>query len=274
MESVTKQDLLKNPIDFLYIFTNDTFISLVRKYIGRVQADTIARKARNQKQYLKSFYGSTKEFEEKGYTEFSDAIYSQYGMTPVTILKKLLAGDTVAGKNWREGVYGIGSTNSDGFSQNSAVKVDTQTGQILNGGVAMGNGIATYDRKGNVVGYSFTSEDGTQYSSRYDKRTGKWFANTYSNDTVMQYADGTTYTASGSSSVWENINTAMPLVQKFLEWIASFFNFSLIKPSNTVPAQTEFIDRTGNTTNLSTFGIVGMALIGGALIMGVGKKKK
>lgn len=270
----SKQTALNNPIDFLYIFTNDTFIGLVRKYMGNTQADTIAQKARNQRKYLSTLYGGTRNFTENGYTEISDAIYSQYGMTPVTILKKLLAGETVAGKNWREGVYGISGGNTDTFSQNTSVKVDPSTGQILQNGVALQNGTTTYDSRGNAEGYSIITEDGTQYSSRFDKRSNKWYANTYSTGEVMQYADGSEYNASGASSVWENIATAFPEIQKFVEWIVKTFNITLIKPSNTVPSQKEFIDKKGNTTNLSTVGIVGMALIGGALIMGGDKKKK
>lgn len=273
MANLSKQELLKTPIDVLYIFTNNTFISLVKKYMGVSQAKTIAQKAANQRKLLNNIYGSKKEFEEKGYTEIAAAIEAQYGMTPVTILKKLLAGETVAGKNWKEGIYGVGSSNSDGFIQNSNVKVNTETGMITNKGASMGQGIATYDKKGNAVGYSFTDQDGTQYSSRYDKRTKKWYSNTYSNSEGMAYSDGTKYEASTSSSVWENINTAMPIVQKFIEWLASIFNFTPITKKNTIPAQEEFIDRTGGKTNLSTIGIIGMALIGGYLIMGGTSKK-
>ncbi|MCM1069930.1 MAG: hypothetical protein NC038_07810, partial [Paludibacter sp.] len=194
-KKVTKEDLLKSPIDFLYIFTNNTFVGLVRKYMGNTQANTIAQKAANQRKYLSNVYGGTKNMEAQAYSDFENAIYNQYDMTPVTILRKLLAGETVAGKNWKEGVYGIGATKSDGFKQNANVKVDTATGTIVNGGVAMTGGTATYDKKGNAVGYSFTADDGTQYSSRYDKRSGKWYANTYSTAEVQQYADGTTFSA-------------------------------------------------------------------------------
>lgn len=278
MASVTKNDLLKNPIDFLYIFTNNTFIALVRKYMGATQANTIAQKAANQRHYLRRVYGGKTEMEESAYTDFSDAIYSQYGMTPVTILKKLLAGETVAGKNWVEGVYGVGANNLDGFTQNSSVKVNSSDGTISIGGNSVGvEPTTTYGNFGQTKGVATNRSytiDGVQYSTRYDRRSKKWYADTYSTGDIMQYADGSTYTPSSASSVWQNIQTALPAIQKFLEWIASWFNFTLIKPQNTVPAQTEFIDRRGNQVDWTTLGIVGVTIFGGALILGDKKKKK
>lgn len=269
MATVSKSDIQKNPIDFLYYFVNDSFLKLVAKYISASAALTIQQKQANQKKYLTNVYGSVKERDANAPTDLTNWIQAQYGLTPQQILSKLLAGETVAGKNWKEGVFGIGTLRQSGFSQNTDLVVDPTTGTIssASGKTNLGTPVATYDKKGNITGYTYNT-DGTVYTTIYDKSSKKYYANTYGTSSVMQFSDGSTYNPTNASSVWENIQTAMPWISKILEWIASLFNFSLIRAENTVPSQTEMLTFTeSKSSNLATVGIVGAALIGGMLLL-------
>ena len=76
----------------------------------------------------------------------------------------------------------------------------------------------------------------------------------------------------GNARTWENIQTSLPQIQKFIEWLASLFNISIIKPENAVPQQSEFVTTESNTS-LSSVAVVGAALLGGMLLFGNKKKQ-
>lgn len=270
--AVNKDYLKKCPIDFIYVFTDDNFLSLVAKYISAKSANTIQAKRENQRKYLANLYNG---YAKINYEEVSGLIEDQYGYTPEQILSKLLKGETVAGKNWKEGVYGVGKVRQDGFKQNDQLVVNKATGEISNRTGSTYTGIATYDNKGNILGYNYQI-DGKCYTSIYDKSTGEYYANTFGDGDLMQYADGTTYTPSSASNIWEAVNTSISLLTKFIEWIASLIQgFKPISTKNTIPQQSELLTpATQSSPTLSSVGIVAAALFGGYLLLGNGSKKK
>lgn len=269
----TKEWLKKSPIDFIYVFATDDFISLVREYIGSTAANTIYEKKLRQNKFLANFYGGYKKI---NYDEVRSLIVDQYGKNPGTILSLLLQGETVAGKNWKEGVYGVGAIRQDGFDSSPELMVDTETGTISNKNGTTYQGVATYDKKGNITGYTYQI-DGGSYTTQYDKSSGKYYANTYGTADNMYYANNTPYTPATASSVWENISTAMPLIENFLNWIASLasslnLNFSGLTTAKTVPQQKELSTvaaaKSSEDSTLNTVLIAGAALVGGMLIFG------
>lgn len=263
--------LQKSPIDFLYIFATDDYLAKVQKYISKKAANTIRTKRANQATMLYRMAQDLGKSFDALASEVSSLIQQQYGISVGNILLKLLAGEPVAGKDYKKGVYGVGSTPLTTFTQNSNVSVDPTTGKIKLNGTDLSNGYPTMqDRQ--TVAFTYNI-GGNTYTSKLNTATGQWYANTYGTADAMQFADGSTYTASKSSSVWENISTATSLIEKLVTWILSLFgsgNRTLLTADNTLPSQEEYIT---NDTNIAGFGIVGAVILGGVLL-GTAYKKK
>lgn len=257
--------LQKSPIDFLYIFITDKYLKLIKQYIGKQAYSTIKSKSANQIRLLSTWAVDDKSSYEVYRDKVATLIQQQYGMTPGAILLDLLSGKPVAGKDWKNGVYGIGATPLTTFTQNTDLKVNPSTGALTFKGQELDYSYPTIqDRQ--TVGFTY-SLGGNTYTTKYNTATGQWYANTYGSADTMQFADGSTYTASKGSSVWETISTAMPLIQKLLNWILSLFGSgkTLISSENTLPSQEEFM--TDDTQpNIAGFSIVGAILLGSVLL--------
>ncbi len=108
-------------------------------------------------------------------------------------------------------------------------------------------------------------------------------ANTYGTSEGSYFADGSIYSPDKAGSVWENVETYVPWIEKVLNWLISLFS-SLgeskrkdINADNTNIKQTEFMTEIpgGNSkTSFSSLGIGLMALAGGMLLFGGKRKKK
>ena len=275
---MTKQDIQKNPINFLYAFSNTNFEALVKKYISAKAAKTIAAKRVNQIAYLQILYGGANKREE-ALTDVQTAIMAQYALTPQQILNKLLAGETVAGKNWQQGVFGIGQTKGTTYADNADLKVDKTTGKVYNSaGEELKGTIAPLyqnDEKGNtyISGYYYATEEGKAYTTKR-AADGKYYAYTYGTSEGMYAADGSSVEAADFASVWDNIATALPFIEKLLNWIASLVqSFVPISTKNTIPAQTEFISNTDSDIDIASVGILGAVALGSFLLIGANKKK-
>lgn len=276
MSKPDKAWIEKSPIDFLYAFVTEDFLGLVAEYISTTAARTIRQKRQYQIKYLTIIYGGA---DKVNYDEVRELIKGHYGLTPMQILCKLLQGDTVAGKNWREGVYGVGATKyMDGYASDANLKVDTATGALIDKSTGQRyQGVATYDKKGNITDYTYSLNGGT-YTTKYDKSTGKFYANTYGTADNMYYADNSKYSPETASSVWENISTAMPMIENFLNWLSSVMGSfgitgKVATVKETVMSQKELSTSVpqGSESGLSTAIIAGAALLGGMLILS-GKK--
>lgn len=272
---LTIQEAVRKPENFLYIFADE---AKFLRYIDSKHAKIIRGKKANQNKVLMlsaDAYG-------KKYEDYTAAIrqsfIDNYGMTPAQILVKLAQGETVCGKNWSEGVYGVGAvTNS--FAGTS-VSVDPTTGKILNNGVEVEGQQAIFNKKG-VACFSAVV-DGKTYSSNY-RSVGK----TFCADQVVD-SEGNAYNASGkaiSSADTSNIWAALIAAgERLLNWLISLFSpesasTELITKENTVPNQGNDGFTTGGTdVQKADLGAIGAAIlvttaIGGAIYSGSKSKK-
>ena len=278
---MTQEDVKRNPINFLYCFSNPTFEGYVAKYISKKAANTIAQKRVNQIIYLDRAYDGTKN-RQQAFDEVEKAIIEIYGITPKQILNKLLAGETVAGKNWRKGIFGIGQIPKSTYKDNSELKVDKKTGKIYtkDGQELKGTSAAIYGNKDNVTqitGYYYATEEGVAYTTKQSE-DGSFYAYTYGTSEGMYAASGASVDAADFESVWEGIATCLPMIEKVLAWIASLAklveeSFNAPKAKDTLPTQGEFMT-SNDDTSLSSVAILGAVALGGFLLMGAPKISK
>lgn len=280
MAKKTLSDIKKCPIDYLYLWASDEFISKLGS-----KARIIKQKKYNQYQALwktvvmNNESASADELQElyKQWTsEIASAIKDTYGYTPGEILVRLAMGQEVAGKNFKNGVYGVGNTPTTSFVQNSSVQVNPLTGVVMQNGLPMQNQTAVYGVDGSVIGYS-TQVGGEQYQSYFVG--GQYNALSFSNSDGVQYANGGAFNAS-NASFWQNANNYMPIINSVLSWLTSivnsfFPNRTVLTPENTVPVQTEWVEPEDNTG----LWIAGGFAVVGALLLTMknpfgGKRKK
>lgn len=285
MDSYVKSEAVKkSPIDFIYIFATNDYISAIARAFSSSHASAISEKRTNATRAINGWG------QENGYKDYASAksaianlIQNQYGKTPQKILVELAQGKMVAGKDFNAGVFGVGDgTSSLTFAQNPNATVNPTTGAITFNGVdtsaeGLAKANATINAQGKAVEMNYTL-GGKVYTSYYNPTTGKFVAGTYGDQNGMQFANGSTYDPSKAASVWQNINTALPIVQSSLEWIANlvadmYGKFNPITPQNTVPAQTDFYTKSGSGLTTAGFGVAGALVIGALLLGGTGVLK-
>lgn len=280
MAKKTLSDIKKCPIDYLYLWASDEFISKLGS-----KARIIKQKKYNQYQSLwktvvmnneSASADELQELYQQWTSEIASAIKDTYGYTPGEILVRLAMGQEVAGKNFKNGVYGVGNTPTTSFVQNSSVQVNPLTGVVMQNGLPMQNQTAVYGHDGSVIGYS-TQVGGEQYQSYFVG--GQYNALSFSNSDGVQYANGGAFNAS-NASFWQNANNYMPIINSVLSWLTSvvntfFPNRTVLTPENTVPVQTEWVEPEDNTG----LWIAGGFAVVGALLLTMknpfgGKRKK
>ena len=277
MIELTIDQAKKHPFNFVYIWASDEYLSRINpKY-----AAVIRTKRANQNKLI---YLSAEKFNttEKAYT---DAIRSQFikdfGITPAEALVQLAQGKTVAGKNYAEGIYGVGSLSSS--FKNTNVTVDKQTGYIEVNGKMVNDTDQIYNtQKGSETGlYQHVYLDkttGMTYVSQYNKITKKWYAQSYSDsDGVMYKPNGNEMKNIDASTVWETTELSFDFFQKIINWILSLFGVNsgsdkeTLNSENTLPNQQK--DGYTYTTGFGEAGMIALALVaGGAILMAPGKK--
>lgn len=278
MAKKTLASLKECPIDFLYLWASDDFISKLGS-----KAKIIKQKKYNQQQALWKAMAENEKFKtqdegqvfyQKWATAIHDAIEDTYGMTPVEILRKLALGETVVGKNFSQGVYGIGETTTTSFVQDRSITINPTTGVVLQNGLPLTNSTAVYGRDGSVVGYSSVI-GGVQYQSTY-LGNGTYSALSYSNADGVQTATGGKFD-SKKGTFWQNANNYMPIINSVLSWITSVVNTyfpsnTILTTQNTTPSQEEWVDTEsdGNSGLL----LAGGLLAAGAAAVFLGKDKK
>lgn len=267
------EDVTSKPEAFLYVFASDDLL----KRLGSRSATIIRQKRANQNKVL----GQSAKNADRDVKDYHEAIHSGfidiYGITPAEALVRLAKGETVAGKNWSKGVYGVGSLYNVGFSQNAQITVDAQTGKILVNGVAASEQtpiVGTTKFPNNVQGYSYKDADGNTYISQYRTIKKSYYAGTYADkEGNKQDSSGNGISSADSASIWENV---LSIIDLFVNWLVSLFygtsGANLINKDNTLPSQTD-----GFVTQEAGFGTVGAILLAsvaaGALLMGDKKKK-
>lgn len=280
MAKKTLSDIKKCPIDYLYLWASDEFISKLGS-----KARIIKQKKYNQYQSLwktvvmnneSASADELQELYQQWTSEIAASIKDTYGYTPGEILVRLAMGQEVVGKDFKNGVYGVGNAPSTSFIQNSSVQVNPVTGVVMQNGLPMQNQTAVYGRDGSVIGYS-TQVGGEQYQSYFVG--GQYNALSFSNSDGVQYANGGAFNAS-NASFWQNANNYMPIINSVLSWLTSivnsfFPNRTVLTPENTVPVQTEWVEPEDNTG----LWIAGGVAVVGALLLTMknpfgGKRKK
>lgn len=273
-----KKDIQRSPGDFLYVFLSDDNILTISRTMGADKAKIINRKRLNQLKLLKAAYDGNID---KGKADVRNWIVATYGYNPEQVFLKLVAGEAVAGKNWKKGIYGVGNLPSDTFADGSSYKVDSNTGKLTLDGSEVDGGTPLYlnNSKGEsyidgwayVIGNkSYTTElnaDGNYYASCYGTENGGYFAN------------GDAFNVSQSSNFWSGLSTYFPLVKSLLDVLIKALtklfgsdkgdDGNTIEPKNTVPTQDEFMVGDNKSSILP---ILAVALMGGYLLLS-GKKK-
>lgn len=289
---LTKEQACKNPECFLYIWANDDFLNAIDPKYAKI----IFGKRANQRWLLKlsaeKFLGSMDKVGEY-YEAIRQAFIYMYGMTPAAALDTLASGGEVAGKNWSEGVYGIGALRTDfnGFAvEDKPITVDTATGHIYWGTEDITDESKTV--KGtvgkNTINIQYFSKDiGTGYifMSQYNKLQKKYYAASYADGQYTYSAkNGKEINASDSSNIWGNIELNWDWIKNIINWILSIFGISPIPSedgasstltaSNTLPNQKTdgFVSKAGTS---ETGVLLLCAAAAGYLLMGKkGKKYK
>lgn len=269
MIELTIQAACQNPQNFMYIWANDKFLNAIPKQYASV----IRIKKANQNKLLMlsaDKYGKTLQ-------EYTDAIrqafIDTYTMTPIQALIVLAQGGQVAGKNWKEGVYGVGALNVAYFNGHPEITVRPEDGHILNNGADVTDTtktVYTTIKKQAVAYQLFATIDDVVYMSQYNKTLKKYYAQSYSTAEKSYSArTGNEINASDNADIWGAI---MQSLEKFVQWLISLFSGDTSKQtlnaSNTLPNQTAdgFVTESGMTdatTLLLLLAAGGMILTGG-----------
>lgn len=280
MAKKTLQTILQCPTDFLYLWASDGFISQLGS-----KAKIVRQKKYNQYQTLwktmvENTNAKSQEELQEVYESWTDKVASAikdiYGMTPAQILEKLAMGEEVLGKNWDKGVYGIGAVKQLTFDQTAGMGVDYATGKITYQGVELKNQTPIYGSDGSITGYSAMYGENQYQSSGMN---GAYAAYSFSDPNgVIQSPTGGSLSAS-SASFWQNSANYMPIIERLLDWIMSFFGGSLqgrtvLTQQNTAPKQTEWVSEESNGGGLLAGGLVLGALAFMSMDKPKNKKKK
>lgn len=286
---LTIKEACTNPANFMYLWADeDAFL----RYLKPQWASVIRGKKRNQMKLIllsaQKYLNKNAVLNGKEYHQYTDAIrqafVDTYDMTPGNALLILAQGGTVAGKNWSEGVFGIGATNQ---FYGTNITVRPNDGYFEKGGVLLpGNeDLNVYANVGGkTVVYQRFYEDpesGVTYMSQLNKVTKKYYAASYSSTAgTFKAKNGDSINPSDSADIW---GTILASLDKFLNWLISLFagnsNTDLITAENTLPNQKGdgFVQTGGGGISdmlESGSGLLIAAAAAGLLLMGGSKKKK
>ena len=279
---LTLDQARQNSASFLYIFASDTYLG----YLEKKYATIIKGKRANQIKLLslsaEKYLGSLDR-----YQEYKDAVregfMETYGMEPADALVKLALGETVAGKNYEEGVYGIGSL-PDTYAGHTDVTVDPTSGHIFKDGKDYTDESLTIcDKvKGQVIPTQlFANIDEVTYASKYNKTRKKYYAHSYSNANGKYSATtGKEIVSTDAGSVFENIQLGF---WDFLSWVKSvlaFFGINIatdggkdtINTNNTLPNQKK--DGYVTESGIGEAGAIALMLLAGGTLLASGGLKK
>ena len=273
---LTIQEASRQSANFMYIWADE---NKFLRYIPKKYASIIRTKKANQKKLLvlsAEKYGTTYEAYT---TAIRSAFIEQWGHTPAEALVILAQGGQIAGKDWSEGVYGVGALYVDTFSGHTGITVRPEDGHILNNGTDVTDTtktVYTTIKKQAVPYQLFATVDNVTYMSQYNKLQKKYYAQSFSTaDGQYSARTGDTINASDNADIWGAIVAA---IDKFINWLISLFagdtSRDTLNATNTLPDQKAdgFVQEAG-------FGEAGTILLvlaaGGALMASgaFGKKR-
>jgi hypothetical protein len=283
IKELTLSEAAKNSANFMYIWADE---NKFLQFIDPKYADIIRTKKANQTKLLTlsvQKYGGTMQ-------QYTNAVRAQfiedYGITPAEALVRLANGETVAGKNWEVGMFGIGALHTSTFDtitvNDEKVTVDPNNGHIFVGSRDITDTsktvYATIDKK--TIAYQLfgvhDKDFDLTFMSQYNKTYKKYYAQSYVNENgqTINARTGKEVKTSDAADIWGNI---MLTLQTFIDWLISLFggntSTQTLNASNTLPNQKEdgFVQKSG-------FGEAGTILLlaagAGALLFGGMKGKK
>lgn len=261
-QKLTVEQAQANASMFMYIFAPDEFLNALPQNFAKI----IRGKALNQKKILqrsaKEYLGDASKWE----TEYVEAVrkgfIEQYDMTPIDALVVLAQGGTVAGKNWKEGVFGVGKLTD---TYKNGTTVDAATGRVKVGGVYVGVDNIIYSQvNGEAIPYQIVSSyNGITYVTQYNKKDGKYYANSYSDAEGQAYKPNGTKIMSGAdfATIWESIAL---WVDKFVDWLISIFSSNKIDDGNPITDKNTLPDQKGDgfVTEQAGFSTAALVVLG------------
>lgn len=275
MKELTIEQACTAPANFMYVWADE---KKFLQYIKPKWATIIRGKKANQIKILtlsaEKYLGNANRVQEY-YTAIENAFKSAYGMHPLSALSILAQGGTVAGKNWKEGVYGIGAVLT--FAGHSDITVREADGHILQNGEDKTDTAKTVYANvgGTAVAYQlFATIDNITYMSQYNKTTKKYYAQSFSTeDNFYSARTGNQIESSDSADVWGSIQLAL---EKFINWILSIFGYGVetITAANTAPNQLSDGFATTESGGMSEASGILLALAAGGFLLAGGLKGK
>lgn len=274
MIELTVQQACTNPQNFMYLWADE---QKFLPYIQQEYASVIRVKKKNQIKLLKLSAEKTGASFDTYVTSIRAAFIETYDMTPEEALVILAQGGQVAGKNWSEGVYGIGAVVT--FSGHNDITVRDTDGHILKNGADITDEsktvFATVNKK--TVAYQlFATDNDITYMSQLNKVTKKYKAQSFSNaEGTYSARTGSSLNASDQADIW---GAVLASLDKFLSWLLSIFagdtTRQTLNATNTLPDQKAdgFVNEAGMDATT-----IALLLGGGAVLIGSGvlsKKKK
>ena len=249
------------------------------KYFACKYSQVIARKRAYQLKFMANIARQANVSGSEVTTYVENCIVEIYGKKPSEIVYLLAQGKTIAGRNWKRGIYGIGELTSGTTSfSDSDYTVNAETGDIeLNGknmtkrrrcNTYQTEYIQTYDDKGNLK-----TDKGRVYlegKTYYDKKTGKSYSSVLNDETgkyeVRCVTDGDTRFASDGSKLdadactfFENAQDFVTIIGNFLKNILAMFQITTITTEDIAVNQVDdgFEPETDNGLSKASVGIIG-----------------
>lgn len=290
----TLDEARKNSSSFLYIFASDKYLS----YIDKKYATVIKGKRANQRKLLtlsaQAYMNSDATYGGSEYNQYVESIrkgfVETYGLEPENALVKLALGETVAGKNWAEGVYGTSGIGKVATFYGTNISVDPATGHIFKNGKDYTDESKTVYKeiKKQAVPYQlFAIIDEVTYMSQYNKTYKKYYAQSYSNaNGSFKASNGAAQGSSDAATMFENVQLKTWDFLNFVKEILAFFGINVNFGGSSSSTTTETINAENTLPNQQADGYVQSAGIGdgvaaalliaaaaGTLVMGGLKKK-
>ena len=269
-----KQQLYNSATNLIYAWIAKKDLA----YFPQPYRDIITRKRAYQLRFMTTIAQQAGDAYSEVTKFVQDSIIQIYGMTPAQVIYKLAAGETVGGKNWKQGIYGIGFTPSTVYS-NTAYTVNPDTGDVLlNGKVVTKKKknntyctAYTYGNDGNKIGKGDVYLEGKTY---YDKKTNKTYSTTLNDETgkymVGLESDGNITIASDGtevppdkSSLFENSQVLVTFFTKLFELITNLFKIDTVSSSDIQINQVEdgFEPYQSQSTSKASVGLIGGAVL-------------
>ena len=271
------EEAKQHPASFLYVYADNDFLNS----IDEKHREIIREKGFNQKQWMWVSAGEDKLKFEAYKIAVRLAFTDMYGMDPYEALLRLAAGETIAGKNWNEGIYGIGSLATT-FADNQGYTVSKDGHFYKNGKLIPDDQTkveyANNDGTGIIYKRYYTDQvTKTTYALIYNKTLKTYKADSYSLENGGVYSPmGMHIGGADGSTMWGNV--IMNVVNAIINWFLNLLGINTdgskeqLTVDNTLPSQVE--DGFAGVEPLISGSTMLMLMAAGGMLLYGGTKKK